>query len=160
MNKNFPYKSILVLCSVGTARSPMACYFLKDFFSKANLDVRVEYGGIASNARDGMMISMDAKLVMEEIGVKLSDSSISLDVKKYPEMIKKADLILTMTEAHKREVLKLLNNEKKDIFTIKEFAGSKGDIEDPSMKEIEGFRKARDDIIKYLKLGLKRFNLY
>ena len=52
MIKNFPYKKILIACSVGVARSPMAVGFLKDFFSKRNLNIEAFSGGIASNARD------------------------------------------------------------------------------------------------------------
>ena len=71
MAKKFPYKSILVVCSVNTARSPMVEGFLKDFFLKNNLNVNVKSGGISSHARDGMLISMDASLAMKEIGIIL-----------------------------------------------------------------------------------------
>lgn len=154
MVKKFPYKSILVVCSVNTARSRMAEGFLKDFFSRHNLNVVVKSGGISSHARDGMLISMDAKLVMEEIGIKLPDNSASIDLKKHPEFIIDVDLILTLTEKHKTELMKFLNVNHKEIFTLKEFAGSRGDIKDPSMKEIEGFRIARDEILDSLLKGL------
>ena len=70
MVNKFPYHSILIVCSVNTARSRMAEGFLKDFFTKLKLEAEVNSGGISSNARDGMTISMDAKLVMEEVGIK------------------------------------------------------------------------------------------
>ena len=159
MRNKFPYKSILIACSVGTARSPMAVGFLKDFFSKRKLNIKVHSGGIASNARDGMLISMDAKLVMLELGIKLSDTSESIDLKRHKELIKRADLILVMTEQHKEDIMnfKEINNEK--IYTLKEFAGVYGDIEDPSMKGIEGFRLVRDKIIDCLTKGLWKFSL-
>jgi len=158
MVKKFPYKSILVVCSVNTARSRMAEGFLKDFFSRHNLNVVVKSGGISSHARDGMLISMDAKLVMEEIGIKLPDNSASIDLKKHSEFIIDVDLILTLTEKHKTELIKFINVNHKEIFTLKEFAGSSGDIKDPSMKEIEGFRIARDEILDSLLKGLNRFS--
>ncbi len=158
MVKKFPYKSILVVCSVNTARSRMAEGFLKDFFSRHNLNVVVKSGGISSHARDGMLISMDAKLVMEEIGIKLPDNSASIDLKKHPEFIIDVDLILTLTEKHKTELMKFINVNYKEIFTLKEFAGSSGDIKDPSMKEIEGFRIARDEILDSLLKGLNKYS--
>ena len=158
MVKKFPYKSILVVCSVNTARSRMAEGFLKDFFSRHNLNVVVKSGGISSHARDGMLISMDAKLVMEEIGIKLPDNSASIDLKKHPEFIIDVDLILTLTEKHKTELMKFMNVNHKEIFTLKEFAGSRGDIKDPSMKEIEGFRIARDEILDSLLKGLNKYS--
>ena len=68
-----------------------------------------------------------------------------------------ADLILTLTNKHKKEIYDHLKLDNKRIFTLREFAGEMGDIEDPSMKGIEGFRKARDEIINCIDKGLKRF---
>ncbi|MFX0035383.1 MAG: hypothetical protein ACFE9I_07060 [Candidatus Hermodarchaeota archaeon] len=156
MDKKFPYKSILVVCSVNTARSRIAEGFLRDFFSKFNLNVSVKSGGISSNARDGMIISLDARLVMEEIGIKLSDIALSFDLKKHPEFIKDADLILTLTNQHKKEISDFFNVNNKKVLTIKEFGGGSGDIEDPSMNE-ELFRKVRDEIIDSLMKGLNKY---
>jgi len=158
MKKKFPYKSILIVCSVNTARSPMAEGFLKNFFSKQNLDIKVSSGGISSHARDGMLISMDAKLAMREIGITLSDTYLSSDLKKHPDIIKRADLILTLTEKHKEEVFSIITDNHKNVYTIKEFGGKVGDIKDPSMKELDGFREARDEIIECLKNGLNKYS--
>ena len=156
MDIKFPYQSILIVCSVNTARSRMAEGFLRDFFTKLNLDTKVNSGGISSNARDGMTISMDAKLVMKDVGIKLSDNAISTDLKKHHDYVKEADLILTLTTKHKEEIQDFFNIDSKDILTIKEFAGESGDIEDPSMKE-ELFRKVRDEIINCLMKGLNKY---
>lgn len=157
MKKKFPFHSILIVCSVNTARSRMAEGFLKDFFSKYKLDVEVKSSGISSHARDGMLISMDAKLVMEEVGIKLSDSSLSIDLKKHPEFLEDVDLILTLTNNHIEEINEFFNIDGKEISTIKDFAGENGDIEDPSMKELEGFREARNEIIDFLMKGLNKY---
>ncbi len=153
--KDFPYSKILVACSVNTARSPMTQGFLKDFFTRNNMNVEVYSGGISSNARDGMLISLDAKLVMKEISIDLPEDSLSIDLKKRPELIEKANLILTLTEKHKKEIIEFINLNNKKIYTLREFAGENGDIEDPSMKGVEGFRKARDEIKRCLDKGLK-----
>jgi len=135
----------------------MAVGFLKDFFSKRNLNIEVFSGGIASNARDGMLISIDAKLAMKELGIKLSDSAKSFDLKKHKDLIEKAELILTLTNQHKQDLLKFQEIDNKEIYTLKEFAGESGDIEDPSMKGIEGFRLIRDEIKDCLMKGLQKF---
>jgi protein-tyrosine-phosphatase len=155
---NFPYKSVLLVCSVNTARTPMAEGYLKYIFKINELDVNVYSGGISSNARDGMLISLDAKLAMQEEGIELSDQSLSLDLKKHAELIRNADLILTLTNKHKEEILSFLELQNEiDIFTLKEFAGDSGDIEDPSMKGLEGFRIARDQIKTCIIKGLKKY---
>jgi len=158
-DSNFPYKNILIACSVNTARSPMAEGFLKDYFSKNNMEVSVFSGGIASHARDGMLISMDAKLAMKELGIELSDTYVSIDLKKpeHQKHVEKADLILTLTEKHKEEIANFLEKDGKTILTIKEFGGENGDIKDPSMKGLEGFRIARDEIVHSLIKGLDKY---
>ncbi len=152
----FPYKNILIACSVNTARSPMAEGWLRDYFLKERLDISVFSGGIASHARDGMLISMDAKLAMEELGIRLSDTYVSIDLKKpeHRRHIEKADLILTLTEKHKEDVSNFNEAKGKTILTIKEYGGESGDIKDPSMKGLEGFRIARDEIVESLEKGL------
>ncbi|MHA1987774.1 MAG: arsenate reductase/protein-tyrosine-phosphatase family protein [Promethearchaeota archaeon] len=157
MVKKFPYKSILVVCSVNTARSRLLEGFLKDLFVKKNIDVKVKSGGISSHARDGMLISMDAKLAMKEVGITLPEESLSKDLKKYPKLIEEADLIITLTEKHKEEIYDFYDINSKEILTLKEFAGEKGDIADPSMKELEGFRRTRDEIYDCLMKGLQNY---
>ena len=153
----FPYKNILIACSVNTARSPMVEGYLKDIFSRKGLNIRVSSGGIASNARDGMLISLDACLAMKEDGIILQENSLSIDLKKHQKYIERADLILTLTEQHKKDMMKYLNSNNKEILTLQEFAGECGDIEDPSMKGLEGFRKIRDEIKSCLVKGLENY---
>ncbi|KKM87504.1 hypothetical protein LCGC14_1268210 [marine sediment metagenome] len=136
----------------------MAEGFLKNFFLNQGIDVIVKSGGISSNARDGMLISMDARLAMKEIGIVLSQKDLSTDIKKHPELILEADLILTLTKQHKEEIHKFIRMNNKHILTIKEFAGGKGDIADPSMKELEGFRRARIEIVECLMKGLNKYS--
>jgi len=155
---SFPYSKILVVCSVNTARSRMTEGFLKDFFTRNNMKIEVYSGGISSNARDGMLISIDAKFVMREVFIYLPEDSVSIDLKKRPELIKKADLILTLTEKHKQEIIDYIDSDNKEIYTLREFAGENGDIEDPSMKGIEGFRKTRDEIKNCLDKGLRKYS--
>ncbi|TFG18075.1 MAG: hypothetical protein EU531_01245 [Promethearchaeota archaeon] len=155
----FPYKKILVVCSVNTARSPMTVGYLKDKFLRNKKDVKIYSGGISSNARDGMLISMDAKLAMKEVGIELPKDSLSINLKKHPHLIEEADLILTLTQKHKEELNNYIGKDHKPIFSLKEFAGEYGDIEDPSMKGIEGFRKARDEIHRVLTKAMENYGI-
>jgi protein-tyrosine-phosphatase len=131
--------------------------YLKEIFKRNQLNIEVNSGGIASNARDGMIISLDAKLAMKEEGIILPEESLSVDLKKHPEYIENADLILTLTKKHKQEMSKFLSINNKTIMTLKEFADEGGDILDPSMKGLEGFRQVRDEIKNCIIKGLNRF---
>jgi protein-tyrosine-phosphatase len=137
----------------------MVVGFLRKVFNDQKQDVKISSGGIASNARDGMLISMDAILAMNEVGIDLPRESLSIDLKKHPSHFENADLILTLTEKHKSEIHKYFKHNDKQVFTLKEFAGTKGDIEDPSMKGLEGFRKARNEIYDALTKALKKYGI-
>lgn len=146
MIEKFPYKAILIVCSVNTARSRMAEGYFNYIFDNLGLDVDVYSAGVATNARDGMLISLDARLVMEEEGIELPSNSKSIDLKRHRKLLNKVDLILTLTNKHKTQIRNINGEFKQDIFTLKEFAGGKGDIKDPSMQGPTGFRRARDEI--------------
>lgn len=157
MSGQFPYKGILIVCSVNTARSPMAEGYLTHIFEKLGVEVEIYSAGVASNARDGMLISLDAQLVMEEEGITLPANSKSIDLKKHQGILDKVDLILTLTKRHKTQLLQLNGEIDADIFTFREFAKEQGDIKDPSMTGITGFRRARDEIKDCLLKGLQQW---
>jgi len=135
----------------------MVVGFLKHYLSRINLNIKVMSGGISSNARDGMLISLDARLVMKEIGINLPEDSLSIDLKKHPKLIYDSNLILTLTERHKEEIRRFIKSNNKVILTLKEFAGDSGDIADPSMKELNGFRSAREEIKECIIKGLEKY---
>jgi protein-tyrosine-phosphatase len=135
----------------------MAEGYFKEAFNKLDLNIRVRSCGVASNARDNMLISLDARLVMKEEGIILPDDSRSLNLRRHQDLLKKTDLILTLTNAHKKQILNLDATYKGEIYTLREFAGLRGNIKDPSMKGIKGFRKARDEIRQCILNGLRRW---
>jgi protein-tyrosine-phosphatase len=89
-------------------------------------DFSVSSAGVSSV--DGWNATPEAVEVMEGKGIDISGHSAR---QVTGEMVDAADLILTMTERHK----KLLKNDYPQvdgkIFTLKEFAGTGIDIEDP-----------------------------
>ncbi|MEJ2252062.1 MAG: hypothetical protein P8Y70_19235 [Candidatus Lokiarchaeota archaeon] len=150
-------KSILIACAVNTARSRIAEGFFNYFFSKNKLKIDIKSCGVGSNARDGMLISLDAILVMKEIGIELSTKSLSKSLKNHLELLNECDLIITMTGKQKKSVLKINQNNTIPVITLNEFAGKDGNIDDPSMKGIEGFRKIRDEIKECIVNGLRYY---
>jgi len=136
----------------------MVVGFLKKILAENNIsDVEIFSGGISSHARDGMLTSLDAKMVMEEVGIKLPEDYMSIDLKKHRDLISKADLILTLTEQHKKEIKNFDESKDKEILPLKEIAGETGDIEDPSMGGLRKFREIRNSIKKYLDKWFKKF---
>ena len=103
--------------------------------------VEVRSGGIAIYARDGMLASLDARLVLREIEIHLQDGEfVSTDLKRHRYLIEHAHLILAMTNEQKQMLNAYPEAAGKPVFTLKEFAGESGDIDDPAVQGEEIFR--------------------
>ncbi len=119
--------------------------------------VLVRSGGIASNARDGMIPSLDARIVLREEGIHLAeDAMTSTDLRRHRELIAEAHLILTMTAQQKEMLADYEEARGRPIFTLKEFVGEEGDIRDPFDQGEERYRFCRDEIKRCLTKGVDR----
>ena len=112
-------------------------------------DIDVRSAGV--RALNGLPPSDETIEVMKEEGVDVSGfrtKNITAD------MIKKSDLILTMEEAHKHEVLTIAPEAGSKTYLLKEYKSSdtfgyKGpDVDDPIGKPVEEYRIIRDEIKK------------
>ena len=120
----------------------------------AERDIRhfnVRSGGIAIYARDGMLASLDARLVLRELDIYLQDGEfVSTDLKRHRHLIAQAHLILTMTNEQKQMLDAYPEVAGKRAFTLREFAGEEGDIDDPAMQGEEAFRARMEEIKRCL----------
>jgi protein-tyrosine-phosphatase len=119
--------------------------------------VRVRSAGIGPRARDGMIPSLDARIVLREDGIHLGEQTLtSTALRHHPELLAEADLILTMTADQKAQ-LETFDGVRAPRFTLREFAGDPGgDVADPVGQGEEVYRACRDDIRRYLERGLNR----
>ncbi|MGE0679635.1 MAG: hypothetical protein AB7P69_01825 [Candidatus Binatia bacterium] len=133
---------ILIVCHANTSRSIMAHVLLRKMLAEHGADhIRVRSGGVAIYARDNMIPSLDARLVLRELDVHLPDHELSsIDLKRHRHLVEQADLILTMTQEQKQMLDAYPEAEGKRVFTLKEFAGEEGDIDDPAMQGEDIFR--------------------
>jgi protein-tyrosine-phosphatase len=118
--------------------------------------VTVGSGGIAPYARDGSLVSLDAKFVLREIGIPEPPKPGATDLKRNRHLLSEADVILVMTDQQRRMLADFEEAAGKPVLTLRELAGESGDIEDPSMKDEEVFRRCRDEIVECLERGLPR----
>ena len=152
-------KNILLVCHANTCRSVMAHVLLEQMLEARNLQERVlvRSGGIANHARDGMIPSLDARIVLREDGIHLDEESMaSTDLRRHRELIAEAHLILTMTEQQKELLGAYEEARGRDIFTLKEFVGESGDIHDPFEQGEDKYRYCRDEIKRCLAKGVDR----
>ena len=122
--------------------------------------VRIRSAGIANYARDGMLPSLDARIVLREDGIELDEQTLtSTDLRRHRHLVAEADLILTMTLEQKAAIEAYAEADGRPVFTLREFAGEMGDIRDPALQGEDVFRACRDEIRRCLLLALDRLLL-
>jgi protein-tyrosine phosphatase len=146
---------VLLVCHANTCRSVMAHVLLERMLAARGLgDVRVSSAGVARFARDGMLASLDARLVLREIGIHLpEDAFASTDLRRHPELLDDAAVVVTMTAEQKR-VVGELPGALRPVLTLRELAGEEGDIADPVGQGEHVYRACRDEIARCLGKGL------
>jgi len=153
------YRNILFICHANTSRSIIAESLLKKMLNERGLDGRlsIHSGGVAAYARDSALVSMDAELVLREEGIPVPAKRFATDLKNNRHLVAEADLILAMT----RQQIVMLRQRfpeaaGKEVYTLKEFAGNAGDIEDPSAQDEEVFVACRNEIKAALEAVIDR----
>ncbi len=130
--------NILFVCTANTCRSPMAAAIMEKIAVENDIDVLIESAGIF--AQIGERASDEAIAALDEMGIDLTyhrSKPVSED------LIQKSDLILTMTEGHKK-ILEGLSPKK--VYSVMEYIGSDGDIADPYGGDIEEYRETAKEI--------------
>ena len=152
-------RTILIICHANTSRSAIAEALLRKMLAEhgAADRYRIESGGIAPYARDGALVSLDARLVLRDEGIDLPADSVATDLKRNRHLIDEADIILAMTQ----DQIRILRDgwpeaAGKEIYTLREFAGGSGDIEDPAGRDESVFAACRDLIKDCLTRALPR----
>lgn len=130
---------ILFVCTGNTCRSPMAEALAGKILRSLNLAEKVEVASAGLNAFPGAAASREACSVLKEKGIDVSGHRAR---QLNEEMVRQADLILTMTAAQKRRLLELFPEAARKIFVLKEFAGA-GDSP-ASSRLAEVMRRIRD----------------
>lgn len=109
-------KRILFVCTGNTCRSPMAEAILRHKARERGIAVEVRSAGVSTI--DGLPMSAHSLEALRRRDVSHDGTSSSLT----PEAIRWADLILTMTSGHKRELLQWHPESVDKTYTLKEYA--------------------------------------
>lgn len=142
--------NVYFICTGNTCRSPMAEAILR---SKELGNLTVRSAGI--HAQEGRPISLNAKTLIEEAAMPYTPQSRVISSK----CLEWADVVLTMTEAHKRELLYRYPTIQEKTFTLKGFVEfeSGGDVQDPFGGNLETYRQTfmeLSDVMDQLELKL------
>ena len=151
--------NFLLVCHANTCRSVMAHVLLEKMLDArgVNGNVRVRSGGIANHARDGMIPSLDARIVLREDDIHLAeDAFASTDLRRHREIVAAADLIVTMTAQQKDTIAAYAEAQGRPVLTLHELAGEAGDVDDPFGQGEDRYRATKDEIKRCLELGVDR----
>ena len=152
-------RRILIICHANTSRSIIAQAVLLRLLASQGMADRFEVhsGGIAPFARDGSLVSLDARFVLRDIGIHLPDGAGATDLKRQRHLVAQADVILAMTDEQRRMLgTGFPEAAGKPVVLLRELAGEAGDIDDPAMQSEDVFRHCRDEIVRCLEAGLPR----
>ncbi|HEY6420741.1 MAG TPA: hypothetical protein VIX59_17240 [Candidatus Binataceae bacterium] len=150
---------MLFICAANTARSVMAHHILHRELNARGLGdrVQVKSAGIAPYARDGAMVSLDTRLVLRSDGIAMGEEATSTDLKRHPEMLEEADLVIAMTDAQARQLLENFPlAASRPVFTLRSFAGEQGDIDDPAEQGDQVFTECYQEIKRLIPLMTQR----
>ncbi|HKW92090.1 MAG TPA: low molecular weight protein arginine phosphatase [Methylomirabilota bacterium] len=151
--------NVLLVCHANTCRSVMAHVLLEKMLAErgTNGRVRVRSGGIANHARDGMIPSLDARIVLREDGIHLAEHAFaSTDLRRHRDIVAAADLIVTMTVEQKATIGAYPEATGRPIVTLHELAGEAGDVDDPFGQGEDRYRATRDEIRRCLEKSVDR----
>ena len=113
--------------------------------------VTIASAGVAPYARDGALISLDTRLTLRDAGIHLGEEATSNDLKRHPEMLERADIVIAMTTQQKSDLIKLFPDAiEKPVHTLRELADESGDIEDPYEKGDLVFAQVREEISRLI----------
>lgn len=135
---------VVFICTGNTCRSPMAEGILKDFVEKKDLNIEVLSAGIYATRNEE--VAKFAVEAMEDIGIDISNHQ-SNQVNN--ELLEGADLVLVMSNRHKKYLLSQYPIVKDKVFLLNEYAfGTLTHIEDPFGSPLRYYEKSRDEIYK------------
>ena len=119
--------------------------------------VRIRSAGIAPYARDGALVSLDTRMALRDVGIHLGEEATSTDLKRHPELLEEADVVIAMTNEQARHLRERFEvPEDLEIHTLRSFVEESGDIEDPFEKGDAVFAECRDEIMRLVPRAIDR----
>jgi protein-tyrosine-phosphatase len=148
-----------LICAANTARSVMAEHLMvRELRTRGSEGhVRIRSAGIAPYARDGALVSLDTRMVLRDVGIHLGEEATSTDLKRHPELLDEADVVIAMTGQQARELReRFAVPAALAVHTLREFVSEAGDIADPFEQGDLVFAECREEIMRLVPRAIDR----
>ncbi|MTI83582.1 MAG: low molecular weight protein arginine phosphatase [Firmicutes bacterium] len=148
-------KKVIFVCTGNTCRSSMAQALAENILQQMDTsELEIEIASAGTTALPGMPAAENAIKVLSSMGIDLKGHSASLLT---PEDVQSADLILTMTGMHRRQVRSMVPGCENKIFTLAEYARVGADVPDPIGGPEETYRACAREMQTMVKQALQEF---
>lgn len=142
---------VLIVCTGNTCRSPMAVAILRRLALEQGIELQVDSAG--TYATEGGSAHPHAIQVMREKGLDIGDHR----TKQFtPQLAEEADLILTMTQGNKRDVISRAPGAAGKTFTIAEYTESREEVADPFDGDVGKYRETAAKLESLLRAVVHR----
>ncbi len=136
------YKEVVFVCTGNTCRSPMAESLFCHMYPEAD---------ILSRSR-GLMVFEPTPATEYAIQVMLEKGiDISMHQSQYFSKTSCNSSVVALTMTHRHKTVLVQHNYPCDVYSIKEFVGETGDIEDPYGGDLDDYRRCAEDLERVIK---------
>lgn len=141
---------VLFVCTANTCRSPIA----EQIFNKLNYNTDLSAKSAGITIVPGSLVTENsAQLVKDELNIDIADREA---IQLTDNMVKIADIILTMTNYSRDFIKNHYPNYKNKTFSICEYAGVTGEITDPYGGAIAVYQKIYKELEDIMPLVISK----
>ncbi len=153
-------KHLLVVCTGNICRSPIAEGLLRQRLAEAGLSNQIEVRSAGTFAQIGSPTSRPVVELLAQQGIDMREHRAQ---QVTPTLLDQADLILVMTEDHRRSIFYYGARYLPKVFLLSELSGAHEDILDPYGQDHNAYARVLNTIEAFINAGweilLKRLKI-